>query len=242
MEGNMRVPGSLPFQGRIVHQQTVHGAGGDAEIKPRPAELEEVRIPLPVRAPDDSDLVAFGIEHARNDAGRRKRVVDIGLAAHDDDVEITAGCGDHGLLEAGYYSKKGRPPFGTAPVLIGCRSKLALLQLDVAAERGHLEHRPSSVHGTAQLLGRDLAHDLDLEIALDPAAEGLGLEIEGRIGRYVERHVPAVRLEAVVALFADAAAIQDLAAQGLDPHGCGLRDLDQFDVAADRLGLDRTLD
>src|SRR4030065_2494648 len=139
MEGNMRVLGPFSFQGRIVHQQTVHRAGGDAEIKARPAELEEVRIPLPVREPDDSDLVAFGIEHARNDAGRRKRVVDIGLAAHDADVEITAGCGDHGLLEAGYYSKKGQSWFGTAPVQLGYRSRLALLQLDVAAERGHLE-------------------------------------------------------------------------------------------------------
>src|SRR4030042_2977880 len=98
MEGNMRVPGSLPFQGRIVHQQTVHGAGGDAEIKARPAELEEVRIPLPVRAPDHSDLVALGTEHTRDNSGRRKRVVDIGLAAHDDDVEITAGCSDHAAM------------------------------------------------------------------------------------------------------------------------------------------------
>src|SRR4030042_3749951 len=111
----LRVLGPFSFQGRIVHQQTVHGAGGDAEIKARPAELEEVRIPLPVRPPDPSDLVALGVEHTRDNSGRRKRVVDIGLTAHEDDVEITAGCGDHGLLEAGYYSKKGRPQFGTAP-------------------------------------------------------------------------------------------------------------------------------
>src|SRR4030042_4108801 len=137
MEGNMRVPGSLPFQGRIVHQQTVHRAGGDAEIKARPAELEEVRIPLPVRPPDHSDLVALGVEHTRDNSGRRKRGVGIGLTAHEDDVEITAGCGDHGLLEAGYYSKKGQSWFGTAPVQLGYRSRLALLQLDVAAERGH---------------------------------------------------------------------------------------------------------
>src|SRR4030042_2583113 len=103
MEGNMRVPGSLPFQGRIVHQQTVHRAGGDAEIKARPAELEEVRIPLPVRPPDHSDLVALGVEHTRDNSGRRKRVVDIGLTAHEDDVEITTGCGDHAVTSLSIF-------------------------------------------------------------------------------------------------------------------------------------------
>jgi radical SAM superfamily enzyme YgiQ (UPF0313 family) len=95
LERRVRIDGSLPLERRVINEHAVDRARGDAEEEPRPAELEEVLLPLPVRTLDDADLVTFRVEHTGDHPDRRQRMVGIRLPADQDDVEARALRRDH---------------------------------------------------------------------------------------------------------------------------------------------------
>ena len=86
-EGRVRVDRPLALERGVVDEHAVDRARGDAEEEPRPAELEEVVLALPVGALDDADLVAFGVEDPGDHPDRRERVIGVRLPADEDDVE-----------------------------------------------------------------------------------------------------------------------------------------------------------
>lgn len=73
----------------IVVDHGIHGAGGDAEKVARNAEfLEVAEVVLPIGLWDDGHLEAFGFEDAPDDGGPERGVVDIGIAAEEDDIHL----------------------------------------------------------------------------------------------------------------------------------------------------------
>ena len=80
----------------VVIDHGVHAAGGDAEEEPWGAEFFEVaEVVAPIGLGDDGDLEAFGFEETADDGGAEGRVVDVGVAGDDDDIEfVPAACED----------------------------------------------------------------------------------------------------------------------------------------------------
>ena len=74
--------------GRVVVDHAVHVAGADAEEQPRPAELPPGLGAAPVGLAENRDPEAGRLEHPAQDAHRERRVIDVGVARHEDDVHI----------------------------------------------------------------------------------------------------------------------------------------------------------
>ncbi len=104
LERRVGVDGPLPLERGVIDEHAVDRARGDAEEEARPAELDEILFPLPVGALDDADLVALGVEDAGDHPHGRQRVVGVGLAADEDDIESGALRRDHSpiLLNQGH--------------------------------------------------------------------------------------------------------------------------------------------
>ncbi|MNN19949.1 hypothetical protein D3C81_1332070 [compost metagenome] len=64
----------------------VHVAGRDTEEQVRLAELHEIVFGLPVRLGNDPDAEALGLQQPADDRHAERRVVDVGITGHDDDV------------------------------------------------------------------------------------------------------------------------------------------------------------
>ena len=74
--------------GRVVVDHAVHVAGTDAEEQPRPAELSPGLCTVPVRLAENRDPEAGRLEHPAQDAHRERRMIDVRVARHEDDVHI----------------------------------------------------------------------------------------------------------------------------------------------------------
>ena len=74
--------------GRVVVDHAVHVAGTDAEEQPRPAELSPGLCAAPVRLAENRDPEAGRLEHPAQDAHRERRMIDVRVAGHEDDVHI----------------------------------------------------------------------------------------------------------------------------------------------------------
>ena len=87
--GRIGVVVAQPEVGRVVVDHRVHRSGRDAEEEARRTELGEVaQVVLPVGLGDDGDAVALGLEQAADDRGAEGRVVDVGVAREENDVEV----------------------------------------------------------------------------------------------------------------------------------------------------------
>ena len=80
------VVGADLLVGGVAVDHRVHVAGSDAEEQVRLAELHEVVFGLPVGLGDDPDAEALGFQQTADDRHAERRMVDVGVAGHDDDV------------------------------------------------------------------------------------------------------------------------------------------------------------
>ena len=83
------------FGNRVVVDHRIHIAGGDEEAELRLAERGDARGVAPVRLGDDADRKAVGLEHAGDDRGAEGGVVDVGVAADVDEIELFDAAGGH---------------------------------------------------------------------------------------------------------------------------------------------------
>ncbi len=77
-----------PPVGGVAVDHGVHVAAGDAEEEGRPAERRKRFGALPVRLGDDPDPEALRLQQAADDRHAEARMVDIGIAGHQDDVAL----------------------------------------------------------------------------------------------------------------------------------------------------------
>ncbi len=70
----------------IAVDHRVHVARSHAEEQVRLAEFHEVVFRLPVRLGNDAHAEALGLQQAADDGHAERRVVDVGITGHDDDV------------------------------------------------------------------------------------------------------------------------------------------------------------
>ena len=73
---------------RELVEQRIHVACRDEEAEPRLAEAVEILRTVPVRLRDDADLVAVLLEQAADDGRAEARMVDVGVARDEDEVEL----------------------------------------------------------------------------------------------------------------------------------------------------------
>ena len=73
--------------GRVVIDHRVHVAGADGEEQPRPAEAAPVVARLPIRLRDDADSKPRRLQHTSENPHREARVIDVGIASHEHDVD-----------------------------------------------------------------------------------------------------------------------------------------------------------
>ena len=74
--------------GRVVVDHAVHVAGADAEEQPRPAELPPGLGAAPVGLAQDRHAKPGRLEHAAQDAHGECRMIDVGVAGDEDDVDL----------------------------------------------------------------------------------------------------------------------------------------------------------
>ena len=75
--------------GRVVVDHRIHRPGGNAEEEPRRAQLGEVaQVVPPVGLRHDGHAVAFGFEQAADHCRAECRMVDVGVARKEDDVQL----------------------------------------------------------------------------------------------------------------------------------------------------------
>ena len=87
--------------GRVVVDHRVHRAARDAEEQTRRAQLGEVaQVVAPVGLRHDRHPIALGFEQPSDDGGAEGRMIDIGVAREEDDVEAVPAEGAY-LLEGG---------------------------------------------------------------------------------------------------------------------------------------------
>jgi len=89
----------LPVRRKVVDHR-VHVARGDGVEEPRAAERAPRVLGAPVGLREDRDLKALGLEDPAEDRHRERRVVDVGVARHEDDVGLRPSAGAH-LLRGG---------------------------------------------------------------------------------------------------------------------------------------------
>ena len=77
------------FPGRgIVGDHGVHRPGGDRKKEARPPQGQERLLRAPVRLGDDADPEAVGLQPARQERHTEGRMVDVGVARNEDDVQL----------------------------------------------------------------------------------------------------------------------------------------------------------
>ena len=81
------VVGAPPLVRGVVVHHRVHRARGDPDEEPRPPHARDVRGAPPVRLRDDPDPVALRLEHPADHRRAEARVVHVGVARHEQDVE-----------------------------------------------------------------------------------------------------------------------------------------------------------
>ena len=74
--------------GRVVVDHAVHVAGADAEEQPRPAELPPGLGASPVGLAENRDPKPGRLQHPAQDPHRERRMIDVGVARDEDDVDI----------------------------------------------------------------------------------------------------------------------------------------------------------
>ena len=84
--GGIGIVAAQPAVGGVAVDHRIHVAGGDAEEQIRLAQRLEGLGALPVGLGDDADAETLRLEHAADDGHAEAGVVDIGVAADDDDV------------------------------------------------------------------------------------------------------------------------------------------------------------
>jgi hypothetical protein len=72
--------------GGVAVDHRIHVAGGDAEEQVGPAQRLERLGALPVGLSDDAHAKALGLQHAADHRHAEARMIDVGVARHDDDV------------------------------------------------------------------------------------------------------------------------------------------------------------
>jgi len=115
------VAADAAIRGVTVHHR-IHVAGGDAEEQVGLAELFEVGGRAPVRLGDEADAEALRLEHAANDCHAETRMIDVGIAAHDDDVAAVPAERVHLLPRHGQEWSRpeaGRPVFAVGKQVAG---------------------------------------------------------------------------------------------------------------------------
>ncbi len=77
----------------MVHHR-IHAAGRDPEEQPGPAELAKVaQVVPPVWLRQDRHAQAFVFDGAADDRSAEGRMVDVGVAGHEDDVDLVPTAG-----------------------------------------------------------------------------------------------------------------------------------------------------
>ena len=71
---------------RVAIDHRVHVAGSDAKKQIWLTELHEVVFALPIRLADDANAKALGFQQPPDDRHTKRRMVDIGITGHDDDI------------------------------------------------------------------------------------------------------------------------------------------------------------
>ena len=99
---------------RVAVHHRVHVAAGDAEEQFRLAEPREVARRVPVGLRDDADPEALRLEHAPDDRHAEARVIDVGVARHQDHIAGVPAELVH--LRPG-HRQEGRWPKAVGPVL-----------------------------------------------------------------------------------------------------------------------------
>src|SRR5580693_992562 len=79
---------AYPLVGGVAIDHRIHVAGGDAKEQPRRTQGAEGLGAVPVRLRDDAHAQALRFEHAAHDGHAEARMIDIGVAGHDDDVAL----------------------------------------------------------------------------------------------------------------------------------------------------------
>ena len=74
--------------GRVVVDHAVHVAGADAEEQPRAAELPPGLGAPPVGLAQDRDPKPGRLEHPAQDPHRERRMIDVGVAGDEHDVDV----------------------------------------------------------------------------------------------------------------------------------------------------------
>ena len=102
------VAAHLPVRGVAV-DHGVHVAGRDAEEQVgRPEHLEGVGA-LPVRLSDDADAETLGFQEPAHHCHAEARMVDVGVAGHDDDVAAVPAERVHLRPGHGQHRRRGKP-------------------------------------------------------------------------------------------------------------------------------------
>ncbi len=84
----VRVVAAHALVGRVPVDHRVHVAGRDAEEEGGRAEPLEVGRRAPVGLRNDADAKALRLEHAADDRHAEARVIDVGVAGHEDHVAL----------------------------------------------------------------------------------------------------------------------------------------------------------
>ena len=85
--GSVGVVGAQTLVGRVVVDHGIHGAGRYGEEQARPAQLAKVaEVVAPVGLRHHGHAQALRLERAAHHGGRKRRVVDVGIARKDYDI------------------------------------------------------------------------------------------------------------------------------------------------------------
>ena len=84
--GGIGVLAARLLRGGVVVDHRVDDAGGDQEADLRPAKPAEVLAGVPVRLRQHRHAIAGAFEHARDDRQPKRRMIDVGVAGHIDEV------------------------------------------------------------------------------------------------------------------------------------------------------------
>jgi hypothetical protein len=77
-----------PPIGGVAIDHRIHVAAGDAEEQARRTQLLEILGAMPIRLRDDADFEALSLQDPADDRHAEARMIDVGIAGHDDDVAL----------------------------------------------------------------------------------------------------------------------------------------------------------
>ena len=121
--------------GRVVVDHRIHRSCRDAEEEPRGPEFCEVpQVVPPVGLRDDRHAIPFGFEQASHDRGAEGRMVDVGVAREEDDVELVPSA--FADLLDGRRQKHGGAIFRGLRIRCGGRRRVRLWRRAAGRGRG----------------------------------------------------------------------------------------------------------